>query len=553
VTIELCQPIVAATLGRDDRRESPASDRTSRPARHVESVTHVSTGSPAASLVVVSSYGHPGSVSFVVNVEARKETMTEVWPQWQGEVINGVYPLRRLLNGSDHSAVFLTECKAQDIPNAAIKFVPAERVLSEVQLSHWRTAASLSHPHLIRLLDAGHCQLGGRPFLFVVMEYAEQTLAQVLPHRALTPDEVREMLLPTLDALAFLHRKNLVQGQLKPANLLVVNDQLKLASDTVRPAGEPRASITQSSLYDPPEAKEGRLSPASDIWGLGITMVEALTQSLPWPDERSETASLPATLPPTFVDIVQRCLSHDPASRPTATDLAARFKRAPQASVVSVPQAVVRAAPRRAALPQESSTQRWLVPTIVGVLMLLVAVWAGLRLFRSHPNSQPSASSTLQTSSQQTASAPAAALPSPATPLPAPPRVSAPAASAKSRESRPAPQRPVSRRSDQPAQPLADASPAVVHEEIPNVPRSARKTIHGHIKVAVLVIVDRSGNVIDALLQNPGPSWYFARVAREAARKWRFAPADKQDSRQWLLRFEFTRGGATGHAAAPRS
>jgi len=481
----------------------------------------------------------------VVNVEARKETVTEVWPQWQGEVINGVYPLRRFLNGSDRSAVFLTECKAQNIPNAAIKIVPAERVVTEVQLAHWRTAAGLSHPHLIRLLDAGHCQLGGHQFLFVVMEYAEQTLSQILPHRALSPDEVREMLLPTLDALAFLHRKNLVQGQLKPANLLVVNDQLKLASDTVRPAGEPRASITQSSLYDPPEAKEGRLSPAGDIWGLGITMVEALTQSLPWPDERSETASLPTTLPPAFVDTVQRCLSHNPASRPTATGLEAQFKRAPQASVVSVPQAAVREAPGRAALPRESPKQRWLVPTIAAVLILLVAVWAGLRLFQSHPNSPPSASSTV--------GVPAAASPSPETPLPAPPQAAAPAASAKSSESKPAPPRPVSRRPDQRAPPLADASPSVVHEEIPNVPRTARRTIRGHIKVAVLVIVDRSGNVTDAMLENPGPSWYFARLAREAARKWRFAPADKQDSRQWLLRFEFTRGGTTGHATTPRS
>src|SRR6202035_4553298 len=231
--------------------------------------------------------------------------VTEVWPQWQGEVVNGVYPLRRFLNGSDHSAVFLTDCKAQNIANAAIKIVPAERVLTEVQLSHWRTAAGLSHPHLIRLLDAGHCQLGGHPFLFVVMEYAEQTLAQVLPNRALTSDEMREMLLPTLDALAFLHRQNLVQGQLKPANFLVVNDQLKLASDTIRAAG--------------------------DIWGLGITMVEALTQSLPWPDERSETTCLPTTLPATFADAVQRCLSHNPASRPTASALEAQFKRAPHA------------------------------------------------------------------------------------------------------------------------------------------------------------------------------------------------------------------------------
>ena len=527
-------------------------------------------------------------MSFLMSAEEIRETAIEVWPEWQGAVINGTYPLRQVLHGSDHSAVFLTEHTAQDTAAAAIKIVPAERVLTEVQLSHWRTAAGLSHPHLIRLLDAGHCQLGGHPFLFVVMEYAEQTLSQVLTRRALTPDEVREMLLPTLDALGFLHRKNLVQGQLKPANFLVVNDQLKLASDTVRPAGEPRASITKSSLYDPPEAKESRLSPASDIWSLGITMVEALTQSLPWPDERSETASLPTTLPPTFVDTVQRCLSHNPASRPTAIDLEAQFKRAPQTSAVSVPQAVVREAPGRAAPPvvrdapgraappvvreapgraalpvvreasgraappQVSPKQRWLVPTIGAVLVLWVA-WAGLRLFQSHPNSQQSASSTLQTSSQQTAGAPAAAPPNPATPLPAPPVVSAPSASAKSREPKPAPPRPASRRLDQPAQPLADASPSVVHEEIPTIPRSARKTIHGHIKVAVLVIVDRSGNVIDALLQNPGPSWYFARSAREAARKWRFAPADKQDSRQWLLRFEFARGGTTGHATIPRS
>jgi TonB family protein len=496
-----------------------------------------------------------------VSVEARAETMTEIWPQWQNQVINGVYPLRRFLSGSDHSAVFLTECKAQDVPTAAIKLIPAERALTEAQLSHWMTAAGLSHPHLIRLLDAGQCQLGGQQFLFVVMEYAEQNLSQVLPQRALTADEVREMLVPTLDALAFLHRKNLVQGRLKPANFLVVNDQLKLASDTIRPAGEPRAVIAKSSLYDPPEAKNGVTSAAGDIWGLGITMVEALTQSLPWPGEQAETASLPTTLPPAFVDIVQRCLSHNPAGRPTATDLQAQCKAAPQAPVASVPQPVVDEASGRAAPPQETPKQRWLMPAIVAVavLILLVAVWASLRLFQSHPKSQQSVSSTpqtsptLQTSSQQTAGAPAVASQIPETPLTAPPKVSAPSVSAKPMERKPTPSHPVSHRPDQPAQPLADASPSVVHEQIPAVPHSARRTIHGHIKVAVLVNVDRSGNVTDAMLQNPGPSWYFARLARDAARKWKFAPADEQDSRQWLLRFEFARGGTTGHATTPRS
>src|SRR5216684_4040115 len=190
--------------------------------------------------------------------------MTEVWTKWEGQVINGVFPLLRVLSASDHSAVFLTEYKAQHLPNAALKLVPAVPALAQAQLSHWTTAATLSHPHLIRLLEVGRCQLGDLQFLFVVMEYAEQTLSQILPQRALTPDEVREMLLPTLNALAFLHGKNLVQGQLKPSNILAVNDQLKLASDTVRPAGESSASIAKSSVYDPPEAKDGSFSTAGD-------------------------------------------------------------------------------------------------------------------------------------------------------------------------------------------------------------------------------------------------------------------------------------------------
>jgi TonB family protein len=89
----------------------------------------------------------------------------------------------------------------------------------------------------------------------------------------------------------------------------------------------------------------------------------------------------------------------------------------------------------------------------------------------------------------------------------------------------------------------------VLHEEIPDVPRHARNTIHGHILVAVRVTVDGSGNVVDETLEYSGPSRYFARLATTAARKWKFAPADNQGSRRWLLRFDFSRRGATGYAA----
>ena len=505
-----------------------------------------------------------------MSVEASIETaLAPDWPEWQGAVINGVYPLRRLLNGSDHSAVFLTECKAREVPDAAVKIIPAERV-TLAQLSHWRMAADLSHPHLIQLFDAGLCQLGGRQFLFVVMEYAEQTLGEVLGHRALTPEEVQELLPPTLDALTFLHGKGLVQGHLKPANVLVVDDRVKLASDSVRPASEPRASIAQPSLYDPPEAHHARFSTAGDIWSLGITLVEALTQSLPSRDGQSETTRLPTGVPQRLLDTVQRCLSADPADRPSATQLQGQLAGTPPPPVLSVPatelqgqltstppppvlpvpQAIVREAPRPVAPKPESARARSQMPAVIatGVLVLGVAVWAGLRSFHTQPIARQPASATAQISSQRPATVPQSAPPSPKTHLPGP-VASVPSPGAKSRESKPARQAGVPSRPDQPAPSLTATVPSLVHAQMPNVPRSALGTIHGRVKVAVLVIVDRSGTVVDALLKDPGPSSYFARLAKEAAKKWTFAPADEPDTREWLLRFEFTRSGVTAGAA----
>ena len=442
-----------------------------------------------------------------MNVQTNTDTaVAPIWSGWQSAIINGVYPLHRLVSGSEHSAVFLTERKGQAVPNAALKIIPIDRV-TLAQLSHWRSAAGLSHPHLIQLFDAGLCQLAGRPFLFVVMEYAEQTLGEVLSQRALTADEVRELLPPALDALTFLHRKGLVLSHLKPANVLVVNDQLKLASDGIRPTGAPRVGIAEPSFYDPPEASYARFGPADDIWGLGVTLVEALTQHLPWANEQADAACVPTTVAPAFVDTVQRCLRYNPATRPSAVDLQVQFAPAPEA----LPQvAPTTPAPTLAAPTPEPLEPRSPMPAIVPImfLILLAVVWADLRLFRAHPNSPQATAETAPPSAP-----PAAAL-----------RVAAP-------------------------NPAANPpAPAAVHVQMPNVARGALRTIHGRIKIAVVVLVDRSGTVTEAHLKNTGPSSYFARLARDAARKWTFTPADRPGTHPWLVRFEFTQSGVTGVA-----
>ena len=247
---------------------------------------------------------------------AAEELPSEAWVKWEGHTIGGRYPLRRLLAASDHSAVFLTEHLAQALPNAALKLVPLIPTLADTQLQHWRAAANLSHPNLCRLLDSGRCQLGDSQFLYVVMEFAEQRLDQLLRHRAMTEAEAREMLLASLDALGFLHSLNLVQGRFSPANVLVVGDRLKLAADTIRPAGGANTGMGASTPYDPPETRDGSFGTAGDIWALGVTTFEALARRSPWSSEQA--GGFPADFPPDLAEIVRRCLSRDPAARPRA-------------------------------------------------------------------------------------------------------------------------------------------------------------------------------------------------------------------------------------------
>jgi TonB family protein len=64
----------------------------------------------------------------------------------------------------------------------------------------------------------------------------------------------------------------------------------------------------------------------------------------------------------------------------------------------------------------------------------------------------------------------------------------------------------------------------------------------------VRVIVDKEGAVFAALVDDPGPSRLFERLALEAAKKWTFAPADSAARRLELVRFDFTREGTTGRA-----
>ena len=156
------------------------------------------------------------------------------------------------------------------------------------------------------------------------MEYAEDNLAQILPHRALAPEEVRDLLEPALDALTFIHGKSLVHGRLKPSNVMAAQDQLKISSDSLFRSGDPAGRLGQPSVYDAPEIASGNILPASDTWSLGMTLMEALTQRLPAVEGMTEP--LPETVPAPFMGIAHCCLRRDPQRRCTVSDIATRLQ-----------------------------------------------------------------------------------------------------------------------------------------------------------------------------------------------------------------------------------
>jgi len=275
--------------------------------------------------------------------------MSESWKQWEGQIVNARFLLQRYLGGSEHSAVFLTT-RGTPPQKVAIKFIQVDESDAQLRLSHWLRAAKLSHPHLLRNFESGRCRLGDFDLLYVLMEYAEENLSQFLSQRPLTPAEARDVLTPTLQALAFLHGEGLVHAHLRPSNILAIEDQLKLSNDGVSSIAEhaeqsPAAETQQSaaaasprhpSPYDAPEIARGIISPAGDIWSLGITLVEALTQHQPASaGSAAQDPIVPDTLPALFLDIVRHCLQRDPQRRWTVTEIAARLNPGSAASAAT--------------------------------------------------------------------------------------------------------------------------------------------------------------------------------------------------------------------------
>jgi TonB family protein len=382
--------------------------------------------------------------------------------------------------------------------------VPAQ---AEDRLSTWKEA-SLSHVHLVPILHFGRAEIDGAPIAYVVTEFAEEVLSQIIPERPLAPEEAREMLEPVLDALSYLHSKKYVHAHLRPSNILVVENEVKLAVDSIVTRESIALDLVSSDSHNAPETATNPVTTPADIWSLGITLVEVLSQQLPVWDSADDADPVLPELPKPFARIARECLRVDPSRRCTLSEIRSMLagKTTPISPLVSreLPEREVPAydssKPPRARLP--------VIPLVVG-LILFLAIIIGFSLHSRKADTAP-----LQT--ETTRQAP------PADPASRPPAPSPAAAGSES------------------------AKGEVLHRVVPDVPERARNTIQGRVGVSVRVSVDPAGSVTDAVFTKQGPSAYFARLAMESAREWKFKPSQQNGqpiSSSWLLRYEFKRNG----------
>jgi TonB family protein len=448
--------------------------------------------------------------------------MSDAWKQWEGHVVDGRFTLHDFQGKSDHSAVFRT-AYGPYAQAAALKFVEANPTTAQGQLARWERISKLEHPHLLRVFHWGRCQLGTAPMLYVITDFADENLAQILPTRALTSSETEFMLRSVLEVLGYLHNSGFAHGRVKPGNIMAVGDDLRLSGDTIRPTGEKDLSPHLPTPYDAPEITTAGSTPAGDIWSLGITIVEAVTQKASAAEAaRLGDPALPETMPAPFLEIARQCLRLDPQRRWTVPDIAARL----------LPSGTPAKKPSRTPY------------AIAAGAVLIAGLVVGPKLLHRTPDSTPSAASA-PAPDHATETAPhATTQPERVPSAPAEVAVSAHPKVAKPVTPAPAPAASASNAA------MKNSEGAVADRVLPKVSQRSLNTITGKVKVTVKLAVDPNGKVTNAALESAGPSEYFAKVALEASRHWKFDPPQSGGEAvpsQWLLRYAFGKGGVEVH------
>jgi formylglycine-generating enzyme required for sulfatase activity len=288
-----------------------------------------------------------------------------------GKVIDGRYRLTRLIGKGAFGWVFEAnhETLGQHVARVAVKLITPD---GDDQLKYFireiQALAQLRHDSILAYLNSGQFTEGIFTGVFLVTELAEMGLEKAIwSPTKLTDKELEDVARNVASALNHIHSKGAVHRDVKPANILRVDGKWKLADFGLARAAEKSTSTTTGVIGTPaymaPEyLMEGTVSPAMDVYSLGMTLLEAITGVTPYSGETHHRIivkvmtggpQVPADLREPWKTVITGCLERDPQRRWTA-DQILQHLRAPTSAEVKE----AAAAARRKAGPQEDTLSR---------------------------------------------------------------------------------------------------------------------------------------------------------------------------------------------------
>lgn len=277
------------------------------------------------------------------------------WAGLSGTVLSGGYEAGEIIQAHAQMATFRARVLGDWSAHALLNFYCASGPEADEQLALWFSAKELQHQNLTSPWTSGRFENDGASLIYVVVPGADETLAGLLAERPVTIEEAHELLSSLRRGLAYLHGQGWVHGHLSPEQVLAIGDSIRISTELAYKINTAPAMNLAKPKYVAPEAVDGNVTTAADVWCLGATMFEALTQKVYSPALFSEIAGLPAP----FNEILEKCLDPNPQTRTRIERIGARATSVRPAPVVDpVPPAPVTATPPKPdPLKQDAPTQ----------------------------------------------------------------------------------------------------------------------------------------------------------------------------------------------------